>query len=235
MSNIIVFLIFSSTLMGLLRYASTSGVPFRGLSRRFAARKSWFPFGGLLRPSNSRTRKSWVLLAFILVTSPVFAQEDITAQEIIQNVQNVYKDITDAKASFSQTVKHSGGKAQSGSGTLYIKKENKYRIETGGQIIITDGSTSWSYNPKKKQVIIDNYKEDANTFTPNKYLFQYPENFYSDLEGTETISGTEVYVLKLRPRERGSVKSAKLWVSKNDWLIKKITVTTDESTSTYTV
>jgi outer membrane lipoprotein carrier protein len=176
-----------------------------------------------------------VFLTSVFLTAPVFAQEDFTAQEIIQNVQNVYRDISDAKASFSQTVKHSGGKAQTSSGTLYIKKENKYRIEAGGQIIITDGSTSWSYNPKKKQVIIDNYKEDANTFSPNKYLFQYPENFYSDLEGTESLSGTEVYVLKLRPRESGSVKSAKLWVSKNDWLIKKITVTTDESTSTYTV
>lgn len=178
-----------------------------------------------------------VFLAFLIFpfNNFLFAQEDITAQDIIQNVQNVYRDITDAKASFSQTVKHSGGKAQSSSGTLYIKKENKYRIEAGGQIIITDGSTSWSYNPKKKQVIIDYYKEDANTFSPNKYLFQYPENFYSDLEGTETIGGKEVYVLKLKPKENGQIRSAKLWVDKSEWLIKKLTVSTDESTSTYTV
>lgn len=193
----------------------------------------WLTSMGLLR--RCAARKSWFFLAFALITTPAAAQEDLTAQEIIQNVQNVYRDITDAKASFSQTVKHSKGKAQSSSGTLYIKKENKYRIETGGQIIITDGATSWSYNPKKKQVIIDNYKEDANTFSPNKYLFQYPENFYSDLEGTETLGGAEVYVLKLKPREGGSVRSAKLWVDKNEWLIKKITITTDESTSTYTV
>ncbi len=169
------------------------------------------------------------------VCGDLCSQDEITAQEIIQNVQNVYKDITDAKASFSQTLKFSKSKAQTSSGTLYIKKENKYRIETGSQTIVTDGVTSWSYSPKKKQVIIDDYKATGNTFSPNKYLFQYPENFYSDLEGSETMGGKDVYVLKLRPRESGYVKSAKLWVGKIDWIIKKIYIVTDESTTTYIV
>jgi outer membrane lipoprotein carrier protein len=181
-------------------------------------------------------KKIAIFFIFICFFIPnIKAQDNITAQDIIQNVQNVYKDITDAKASFTQTVKYGKSKAQSSSGTLYIKKDNKYRIETGNQTIVTDGSTSWSYTPSKKQVVIDNYKETGNTFSPNKYLFQYPENFYSDLDGTETISGKEMYVLKLRPREGGYVKSAKLWVDKTDWIIKKIQIVTDESTSTYNV
>lgn len=176
-----------------------------------------------------------LILAVFLTNSHIFAQDDITAQEVIQNVQNAYKDITDAKASFSQTIKFNKSKAQSSSGTLYIKKENKYRIETGSQTIVTDGSTSWSYTPGKKQVVIDYYKETGNTFSPNKYLFQYPENFYSDLTGTEKLSGKDVYVLSLKPRESGYVKSAKLWVGKDDWIIKKIYIVTDESSSTYSI
>lgn len=161
--------------------------------------------------------------------------QDITAQEIIQNVQDVYKNISDAKATFTQIIRHSKSKAHTSSGTIYIKKEKKYRIETGSQTIVTDGVTSWSYTPSKKQVIIDYYKETGNTFSPNKYLFQYPENFYSDLEGTEQLSGKDVYVLKLTPRESGYVNSSKLWVDKNEWLIKKIHIVTDETTSTYTL
>lgn len=175
------------------------------------------------------------ILYFSVPVELIFAQDEITAQDIIQNVQNVYKDISDAKASFTQSVKYGKGKTQSSSGTLYIKKEKKYRIETGAQTIVTDGSTSWSYSPGKKQVVIDYYKETGNSFSPNKYLFQYPENFYSDLSGTETLGGKEVYVLSLKPRESGYVKSAKLWVGKDDWIIKKIYISTDESTSTYTV
>lgn len=176
-----------------------------------------------------------VVFTLFLADSVVFSQDDITAQEVIQNVQGKYKDISDATASFTQTIKFNKSKAQTSSGTLYIKKETKYRIETGTQTIVTDGSTSWSYTPSKKQVVIDNYKETGNSFSPNKYLFQYPENFYSDLTGSDKISGKDVYVLSLKPRESGYVKSAKLWVGKDDWMIKKIVIVTDESTSTYTV
>jgi len=176
------------------------------------------------------------ILALVILAIPVKSQdENITAQDIITNVQNVYKDITDAKASFTQTIKFSKSKSSSSSGTLYIKKEKKYRIETPTQTIVTDGSTSWSYSPNKKQVVIDYYKETGNTFSPNKYLFQYPENFYSDLAGTETLNGKDVYVLTLKPREGGYVKSAKLWVGKDDWIIKKIYIVTEESTATYSL
>lgn len=177
-----------------------------------------------------------LIFAVFLINHGIFSQDDnITAQEVIQNVQGKYKEITDAKASFSQTIKFNKSKAQTSSGTLYIKKESKYRIETSSQTIVTDGSTSWSYTPGKKQVVIDYYKETGNSFSPNKYLFQYPENFYSDLSGSDKISGKDVYVLSLKPRESGYVKSAKLWVGKDDWMIKKIVIVTDESTSTYSV
>ncbi len=166
-----------------------------------------------------------VILIFIFNTA--FSQD---AQEIIKKVQSNYKSIKDAKASFSHS-----GKRTSESGTIYIQKESKYRIETKGQILVTDGVTSWSYSAKKKQVIIDNYKDDGNTFSPNKFLFNYPENFYSDLDGSETISGMECFVLKLSPRSKGNVKSAKIWVDKEEFLIRKISIASKEGTDTYSL
>lgn len=162
---------------------------------------------------------------FISIASFGFAQD---AQEIIKKVQSNYKGIKDAKASFSHS-----GKRNSESGTIYIQKENKYRIETKGQVLVTDGVTSWSYSLKKKQVIVDNYKDDGNTFSPNKFLFNYPENFYSDLDGSETVSGLDCYLLKLTPRSKGNVKSAKIWVDKDENLIRKITIVSKEGTDTY--
>lgn len=176
--------------------------------------------------------KKYLIIPLLLVYSVSFAQD---AQEIIKNVQSKYENISDAKATFTQTLKGSGGKANSTSGVIYIKKNNKYRIEAGGQIIITDGETSWSYSPRRKQVIVDTYKDDGNSFSPNKFLFNYPENFYSDLEGEENISGVDCYVIKLSPRNAGSVKSAKIWIDKDKDLIRKINIVTTESTNTYSL
>ncbi|MCX6157638.1 MAG: outer membrane lipoprotein chaperone LolA [Ignavibacteriota bacterium] len=166
-----------------------------------------------------------LIVIFISVANLVYSQD---AQEIIKKVQSNYKVIKDAKASFSHS-----GKKNSESGTIYIQKENKYRIETKGQVLVTDGVTSWSYSIKKKQVVVDNYKDDGNTFSPNKFLFNYPENFYSDLDGSETISGMDCYLLKLTPRSKGNVKSAKIWVDKEENLIRKITISSKEGTDTY--
>jgi chaperone LolA len=178
-------------------------------------------------------RNKLLFIVFLIFAFGAANAQD--AQEIIKNVQSKYKGIKDAKASFSQTVKPSSGKSQSSSGTIYIQKEKKYRIETKEQTLVTDGVTSWSYSPKKKQVVIDNYKEGGNTFSPNKYLFDYPENFYSDLDGEETIGSVDCYLLKLTPRSKGGVKSAKIWVDKEEYVIRKISIVTSESTSTYSL
>lgn len=90
-----------------------------------------------------------VIAILLLFTVQLQAQD---AQEIIRKVQSKYDNISDAKATFTQTVKGSGGKGNSSSGVIYIKKQNNYRIEAGNQIIITDGVTSWVYSPNKKQV-----------------------------------------------------------------------------------
>lgn len=177
--------------------------------------------------------RKYFIFAVLFILTAYCNSYSQDAQEIIKKVQSNYNGIKDAKASFSHSVKYSSGKSQSESGTIYIQKENKYRIETKGQIVLTDGVTSWSYSSKKKQVIIDNYKNDGNTFSPNKYLFSYPENFYSDLEGSEEVSGVDCYLLKLSPRSKGNVKSAKVWVDKNDHLIRKIHIVSSESTDTY--
>ncbi len=171
-----------------------------------------------------------IFLSFFV--NAVYSQD---AQEIIKNVQSKYNSTKDAQATYSQSVKYSSGSTQSSSGIIYIQKEDKYRIESKNETIVTDGVTSWSYSKKKKQVVIDNYKNDGNTFSPNKFLFNYPENFYSDLDGSETISGSDCYVLKLSPRHKGSVKSAKIWVDKEENLIRKITINSSESSTTYSL
>jgi chaperone LolA len=173
-----------------------------------------------------------LIFSFILILNKCFAQD---AQEIIKSVQSKYSSISDATASFSQNIKFSSGKSVSTSGTIYIQKEEKYRIETKNDIIITDGVTSWAYSKKKNQVVVDNYKNDGNTFSPNKFLFSYPVNFYSDLTGSESVGGNDCYILKLTPRNKGSIKEAKIWVDKSMNLIRKITISSSESTTTYTL
>jgi len=162
----------------------------------------------------------------------------ITAQEIIQKVQEKYKTIDDAVVKFTQTVKYQVSQIeQTYNGTMYIKKPKKYRIETEQQTLVTDGTTSWAYSPRNKQLVIDNYREDKTSVSPDKLLLDYPENFYSALVGEEKLSSVRTYILKLTPKEDNSfVKAMKVWVDKDDWMIRRVEINdVNDTKTTYTV
>jgi chaperone LolA len=165
-------------------------------------------------------------LSALLVLVPISFALSIDAREIIENVQERYDDLKDVTISFQQSVRFRVSRVeQSVQGSLYFKKPNKYRIETDERTVVTDGKTSWSYNQKNRQVVIDTYKPDAHGLSPERLLLQYPKEYYSTLVGEEQVGKLKCHVLKLTPKEDNSFATAlKIWVSK-DWYIRKVEVT----------
>lgn len=167
-------------------------------------------------------------LSILVLTAiiPLFVAWAIDAREIIENVQERYDDMTDATITFSQSVRFKVSKAeQTVKGTLLFKKPNKYRIETEDRTVVTDGKTSWSWSPRNRQVVIDNYKEETHSLSPEQLLLSYPKDYISTFIGEEKLAGQSAYVLKLTPKEEGSFATAmKIWVAR-DWLIRKVEIT----------
>lgn len=165
-----------------------------------------------------------VILFAALLAPSVYA--GITAKEIIEKVQSRYDDLSDAVIVFTQTVRFKLSKVeQQTKGTLYFKKNNKYRIESENRTVVTDGRTSWSYNGQTNQVVIDDYKQEAHSLSPEQLLVKYPQNYYSTLVGEEKVGTDNCHVLRLTPKEDNTFTSAlKIWVS-SKWLIRKVEVT----------
>jgi chaperone LolA len=170
-------------------------------------------------------RKTWMLFALVVMV-PLTVAWAIDARKIIEKVQDRYDDMTDATITFSQSVRFKVSKAeQSVKGTLLFKKPNKYRIETEERTVVTDGETSWSWSPRNRQVVIDNYKEETHSLSPEQLLLSYPKDYYSTLVGEEQLLGQSTYVLKLTPKDDNAFATAmKIWVSK-DWLIRQVEIT----------
>jgi chaperone LolA len=177
-------------------------------------------------------------LSFVVYTVFVYAAADPTANEVIDKVQAKYKKTNSVIAKYTQTVKFKLTKMeQSYDGTLFLKKEKKYRIETDQQTIITDGVTSWAYSPKTNQVVIDYYKEDKNSISPEKFLIEYPNDYYSSLVGKAKVNNRNTYEMKLTPKAATAfIKSLKVWVDSDDWFIKKIEmIDMNDNTTIYVV
>lgn len=146
-----------------------------------------------------------------------------TAKEILEKVSDRYDGIRDGELRFTQKTGFAvAGVEQEVSGTLVFKKTNKYRVEYEGQVIVTDGKTVWSYSPSTHQVLVDNFKLNERTLTPERILGEAPDEYAPTLIGKEKIGAIETVVLKLTPPEgSGMLKTMKIWVQEGEWLIRK--------------
>ncbi len=176
-----------------------------------------------------------LLLAAVLTSAQ---EKEITAKDVAEFVQQRYQAMDDVVAKFTQHVTFNFSKIeQTFAGTLTMKKPNKYRVESEHQTIVTNGTVVWSYSPFNKQVLVDRYKENQNTLSPEKFLLSLPAQYYTTLLGMERIASMETVVLKLVPKDDQSfIKSVKMWVQEKTWLVRKVLVLDVNDTETeYTI
>jgi len=159
-----------------------------------------------------------------LGSSSAQGKEKLSAPQVLANVQESYAKVNDASAEFKESVSlRYAGIEQSYSGTVMMKRGNKYRIESQEQTIVTDGKTVWAYSPVNRQVVIDYYKETPASFSPEQFLLGLPKNFRATLVD-ENPGPSAAYVLKLTPKEGASkfVQSLKIWVDDADWTVRRL-------------
>jgi len=171
-------------------------------------------------------KKRSVVLGLALFTTLALARAGDSAEDILDRVHKKYDRMEDAEVRFSQKVKFALAKIeQEVAGTLQFKKGNRYRVEFEGQQVITDGETVWSYSQANNQVLIDRFKLDERSLSPERILTAAPEDFSATLIGREKTARGEAFVLKLIARDPSAlVKSMKLWVYDSDWLIHRVEI-----------
>ncbi len=184
--------------------------------------------------------KKKLLTAFICfcMTGATAQEDELTVKQVTEQLRHRYDMIDDAVVQFEQHVKLGFSNIeQNFSGTLKMKKPKHYRIESEHQTIVTDGITVWAYSTENNQVIVDNYKENSNSISPEQFMLNLPENYYVSLLGQEKQLIGNVVLLKLVPKDdRSFVKSVKISIEEDDWVVKKIVILdVNETETTYIV
>ena len=170
----------------------------------------------------SMIMRRWSVVAALALGCAVSPAKE-TAEEVLERVKTTYEAMNDAFVRFSQKTKFELSKVeQAATGILYLKKEGKYRVELDDQTIVTDGETVWKYSAIQRQVLIDHFKADGRSFSPERVLGGAPSGFIPTVLGKERVGGTETVVLKLAAKDEDSfVRVMKLWIDESTWLIRK--------------
>lgn len=155
-----------------------------------------------------------IIFLFTLLIQSSFAKDK--GKQLLKSLQNKFNSIVNVTAEFNQSV---NGKINL-SGKFFFEKKNKLRLELENLIIISDGTTNWSYNKRDNKVVISNYdKENPSVFSINDLIESYPSqcSVSSIQEG-----GREILVLTAKSNSM-KFKTAKIWMNEEN-LIEKISI-----------
>lgn len=183
------------------------------------------------------TRKALLLTILAAFTLWPLAAAD-NAAKIVEKLQKQYSGLDDAYVEFTQTVKFAvTGNEQSFSGKLWMMKGQKYRIELEDQTIVTDGASVWSHSKAHGQVLIDRYREDPHSFSPDKLVASLPREYTPTTVGQEKWAKRDITILKLLPKDDDSdFRWMKVWVDVDEPLMRRIQVLdVSDNLTTYSI
>ncbi len=174
--------------------------------------------------------KYFAAILFLYALS--FSQE-LSPNKVLENIRTKYSQMNDVSADFIQSVKLRYKQVgQKTSGTIQMKKGNRYRILTEQQTIVTNGKKVWMYTPSSKQVLIDIFKQNPKQFSPDKFLTGLPKDFSAT--NLDTAGG--FLTLSLKPSKTASVSSmmtsVTVRVNKESWIVETIEYSDKNGTST---
>ncbi|NUO82799.1 outer membrane lipoprotein chaperone LolA [candidate division KSB1 bacterium] len=181
----------------------------------FSALAQWFRSKRFLL--NDKLKWGASALLFILTIVPAqetLAQEN--ANKILSKVRSTYDALESLSADFEKEYTWAlAGETQALSGKLYLKKGDRYRIETEMQTIVTDGKTVWTYSPEKAQVFVDNMEKSKENPLPRDLLVKYTSDFKAQYLRSDQLGEVECHVLLLTAREEEAfAQTVTVWVDK---------------------
>jgi chaperone LolA len=153
-----------------------------------------------------------------------------TVDEIVRGVQARYDATSDFTATVHQEiVLTSAGKTVTAEGTVAFKRPGRMRWVLRGQeeeqVIVSDGTTLWLYQPEEKQVLKAPFEAAFRSTTPVSFLSgvgRIADDFDATLEGTE---GAEIRLLLRARRGGGEVGQLRLSVERPSYDITGAEVT----------
>jgi outer membrane lipoprotein-sorting protein len=141
-------------------------------------------------------------LAILLFTgTSLQAQTDAKAQEILKGVSAKYRSFNSLEADFTLTLDNPSEKIKDTQKGKVALKGNKYWVEIGGQTIVSDGKTVWTYLKDANEVQITEATNDKDAITPTNIFTVYERGFKSRFVEEKTINGKLIQLIELVPED----------------------------------
>ncbi|MGB3780705.1 MAG: outer membrane lipoprotein carrier protein LolA [Tunicatimonas sp.] len=164
------------------------------------------------------------ILVSLLPLSAALAQSeyDKQARQILDAMSEHYQAIGAYEADFSYSMEiPDQPQADKFEGQIAVKGD-KFRLNMGGQEVINDGTTQWTYLEEANEVNIDNYDPEEGDISPTQIYNAYQRGFKYVYVEDETIDGKAYQVVDLIPENKDNqFFKIRLHISQEDKVLKR--------------
>jgi outer membrane lipoprotein-sorting protein len=143
--------------------------------------------------------KLTLIVAFFIAFTNLQAQEDKKAKGILDKLSAKTKSYSSIRTEFTYALVNKDRKINNSQFWKLLLKGDKYRLDMGDQLIISDGKTMWKIlkNDKEVEISTPSAKEDA--LNPKNIFTMYEKGFKFKYIKEEKLGSKIVHVIDLFP------------------------------------
>jgi len=144
------------------------------------------------------------VLALLCMTQTAFAQNDPKAKSILDAVSKKINALKSLKANFALHLAGGNGRVKEAKKGTFSMKGQKYHVVLGGQEIICDGKTVWTYMKDANEVQVSAYNPNEQTISPTKLFTNFYDKEYKyKYIGEKKMNGKNCDLIELTPVSGG--------------------------------
>lgn len=145
--------------------------------------------------------KYFFLSVLFILSGILTAQSDKKAEELLEKVINKMAAYENFKAELSYTmVNKEMDIDEKKTGVIFVK-DDSYRIEMEGQVIISDGTTIWTYIHDSEEVMVSDVEAEEESISPSKILTTYNEDYKAKFDQDKKLKNVDLKCIALKPIE----------------------------------
>lgn len=156
----------------------------------------------------------FLLAIGIFTFTNLYAQQDPKAKSVLDAVKNRYENMKAFGASFKYSLKSASGVTDNFSGSITIAKK-MFRLKAGGQEVMTDGKTQWTYLEETNEANVTEYEPDEG-MTPDKMYTIYKQGFKYRMLPAESKGAYHTIEMVPQDRKKHQLTKLKLKVKKKN-------------------
>ena len=143
--------------------------------------------------------KSTLIVLFLAVFVNLQAQEDKKAKGILDKLSAKTKSYATIRTEFSYALVNKDRKINNSQFWKLLLKGDKYRLDMGDQLIISDGKTMWKILKNDKEVEISSSSSKEDALNPKNIFTMYEKGFKFKYVKEEKLGTKIVHVIDLFP------------------------------------